>query len=96
MANADTPSGFKPAGHKSGGTVRASEYFIAYNYSTAIYSGDAVILSSGKVAVAADNSAAILGVFGGCQYRNDAGEVVFSPYWPTSCLRFSAIPTLRT
>lgn len=82
MANMDSPKGFVPAGHKGGGTIRTAEYFIAYDYATALYRGDAVILSSGKVAKAADNSSTILGVLAGVEYRNDAGEVVFSKYWP--------------
>ena len=84
--NADQPKGFVPAGHKGGGSIRAATYNIAYDYGTAIYTGDAVILSSGKVAVAAQDSAAILGVFDGCQYKNNAGEVVFSRYWPGTAL----------
>lgn len=90
MANVDRPNGFTPCGHKSGGVIRAAEYEIAYNYATALYSGDAVILSSGYVNVAADDSATILGVFAGCQYANDAGEIQFSPYWPGVALADSA------
>lgn len=90
MANADTPKGFVPAGHKNGGVVRASEFKIAYNYNTALFTGDAVILASGYVNKAADNSATILGVFAGCQYKNDAGEVIFSRYWPGVALSDTA------
>lgn len=82
MANSDRPNGFSVAGHKSGNTPQTNEFQIAYNYATALYSGDAVILSSGYVNKAAQDSAAILGVFAGCQYVNDAGEIKFSPYWP--------------
>lgn len=91
MANADQPRGFVPVGHKGGGVVRFSPgYKIAYNYATALFNGDAVILSSGKVAKCADDSAAILGVFAGCQYKNDAGEVVFSRFWPGVALTDTA------
>jgi hypothetical protein len=90
MANVDRPNGFTPCGHKNGGVVRAAEFKIAYNYATALFSGDAVILASGYVNVAADDSAAILGVFAGCQYKNDAGEVIFSPYWPGVALSDTA------
>lgn len=82
MANSDKPNGFTPSIHLGGGTIRAASFEIAYDYTTAIFSGDAVVLSSGKVNKATDSSAAILGVFAGCKYRNDSGEVVFSPYWP--------------
>lgn len=82
MANVDRPNGFMPVGHKGGGNVSTQEFEIAYNYTSALYSGDAVILSSGYVNVAADNSSTILGVLAGVQYVNDAGEIVFSSYWP--------------
>lgn len=90
MANADTPRGFVPVGHKGGGVVRAAEFKIAYNYATAIYAGDSVILASGYVNVAADDSSVVLGVFMGCEYRNNSGEVVFSKYWPGTALTDTA------
>lgn len=90
MANADTPFGFKVAGHKNGGTARHTTFNIAYNYATPIYCGDAVVLTSGKVAVAAADSATILGIFDGCSYKNAAGEQVFSRYWPGVALTDSA------
>lgn len=90
MANVDRPNGFTPAGHKNGGVIRASAFKIAYNYATAIYSGDAVILASGLVNVAADDSATILGVFAGCQYKDNTGAVQFSPYWPGVALTDTA------
>ena len=82
MANVDRPAGFTPIGHKSGGNITTKQFTIAYNYATAIFAGDAVILASGLVNVAAQDSAAILGVFAGCEYRANDGSVVFSPYWP--------------
>jgi hypothetical protein len=90
MANTDTPNGFTPAGHKNGGTIRANKLKIAYNYGTAIYSGDAVILASGLVTKAADSSATVDGIFQGCSYRNNSGEVIFSPYWPGAALSDTA------
>lgn len=90
MANIDRPNGFVPVGHKGGGAIRTSEHKIAYNYATAVYAGDAVILASGYVNVAADDSAAILGVFAGCEYRDNSGNVIFSPYWPGVALSDSA------
>lgn len=90
MANVDRPNGFTPIGHKGGGNITTKQFQIAYNYTTALGSGDAVVLSSGYVNQAADNSSAILGVFAGCEYRNDAGEVVFSPYWPGVALSSSS------
>ena len=90
MANADRPNGFTPIGHKGAGAIRTSEFRIAYNYGTAIFAGDAVVLASGYVNQAADNSASILGVFAGCEYRDNAGNVVFSPYWPGTALTDTA------
>jgi len=90
MANADKPTGFRAAGHRNGGVVRHTKLNIAYNYGTAIYSGDAVILSSGKVTAAAASSATVDGIFDGCSYRNDSGEMIFSRYWPGAALADSA------
>ena len=84
MANADTPCGFVPLRHRGGGVIRANKYEFASAYGTALYTGDAVILSSGDVAIAAQDSATILGIFAGCQYRASDGSMVFSPYWPAS------------
>lgn len=84
MANADIPRGFVPLRHRGGGLIRANEYPIASGYNTAIYTGDAVILSSGKLAIGADDSATILGIFVGCVFIDTTGEVKFSPYWPAS------------
>jgi len=88
--NADTPFGFKVAGHKNGGTARHTTFNIAYDYGTAIYCGDAVILSSGKITAAAASSGTITGIFDGCSYKNNAGEQVFSRYWPGTALSDSA------
>ena len=90
MANADSPRGFQPAGHRNGGVVRSNEFNIAYNYATKIYRGDAVELSSGKVTVATAASTTILGIFNGCSYKDDTGAIIFSPYWPGAALADSA------
>lgn len=91
MPNADRPSGFKVAGHRNGGTARhATPFTIAYDYATAIYCGDAVILSSGKITAAAASSTTITGIFDGCSYRNNSGEMIFSRYWPGVALSSSS------
>lgn len=90
MANVDAPRGFVPVGHKGGGDIRTAEFTIAYNYGTAIYNGDSVILASGLVNVAAQDSAAVLGVFAGCEYRDNSGNVIFSKYWPGVALTDTA------
>lgn len=82
MANTDAPLGFQPSRHANGGVIRANEYPIASAYGTAIFTGDTVVLTSGKVNIAAENSATILGVFAGVKFTDAAGEVRFLPYWP--------------
>ena len=90
MPNSDAYSGFKVAGHRGGGTARHNTYRIAYNYATKIYSGDAVDLTSGKITVATAASATITGIFDGCRYKDDAGAVQFSRYWPGVALTDTA------
>lgn len=90
MANSDVPNGFVPCGHKGGGTIRTSAFKIAYNYGTAMYTGDSVILASGYVNIGAQDSSVVLGVFAGCEYKNDAGEMIFSKYWPGVALADTA------
>lgn len=87
---ADTPRGFVPVGHLHGGTIRSQAHRIAYNYATALYTGDAVILTSGNVTIGADTSTVILGVFAGCEYKNNSGEMIYSPYWPGVALTDTA------
>jgi hypothetical protein len=85
MANVDSPNGFTPVRHLSGGTIRMNEYPIATDSATAIFSGDMVeLLATGYIDVGDDDSASFLGVFAGCKYTNEAGEIVFSKYWPAA------------
>lgn len=84
MANSDIPMGFQPFRHRGGGVIRASSYKLQSAYSTALGIGDAVILSSGYINRAADNSATILGIFAGVRYRASDGSIVFTNYWPAS------------
>lgn len=85
MANADTARGFVPRRHAGGGVIRASgNYKIDNAYGTSIFTGDAVVLASGYITIALENSANPVGVFAGCQYRTADGETKFSPYWPAS------------
>lgn len=86
MANVDNPNGFTPVRHLTGGVIRANEYGIATDYGTAIFTGDLVYLDSdtGKIEVATATVAAVLGVFAGCQFTKENGEIVYSPYWPAA------------
>ena len=86
MANVDAPSGFSPFRHRGGGIIRPSKYLIASAYNTDIFTGDAVILTSGYVNIAAQDSSVILGIFAGCEFLDASGVpgARFSPYWPAS------------
>ena len=85
MANADNPNGFTPIRHNTGGTIRMSEFAIATDQAAAIYSGDLVtLLGTGYVSVGTAATVAIAGVFAGCKFVNEAGEVKYSKYWPAA------------
>ncbi len=85
MANVNAYMGFVPVRHAHGGLVRASAYKIASAYGADLFTGDAVILTSGRVNIAAQDSAVILGIFAGCQFLDSSGVPGgrWSPYWPT-------------
>lgn len=92
MANVDAPMGFRPRRLKSGGTCPApNAYPLASAYSSNIFTGDAVVLSSGKVQVATASSDGLQGVFAGCQYTAANGDIVFSPYWPASTVTSGSV-----
>lgn len=92
MANTDAPMGFKPRRHASGGGCPApNAYPLASAYGSNIFTGDAVVLTSGKLAVATAASAGLLGVFAGCQYTAADGSIIFSPYWPASTATLGSV-----
>jgi hypothetical protein len=80
MANVNSPNGFTPAYHMSGGTIRPSEFAIASGTNASIFSGDVVNLSSGLV-IQGTATGVPLGVFGGVEYQATDGSVVFSKVW---------------
>ena len=80
MANTNSPNGFTPAYHMSGGTIRASEFAIASATDASIFTGDVVNLSSGLV-IQGTATGAPLGVFAGVEYQATDGSVVFSNMW---------------
>ena len=96
MANTLAPSGFALAGFTDGtaGSLGQSQWQISSAYSSNIYSGDPVYLTSGYVTVAASStSTPILGVFIGCEYYSSAvNRKVWSPFWPAS----TSVPTGTT
>lgn len=94
MANTDAPFGFSPNIHQAGGCpARLGEYRIAYDYATALYSGDLVRLagSDRNIEIVPNGTTArALGVFHGCHYVNDDGDVVWSQRWPGNALADSS------
>ncbi len=92
MANADTPRGFWPIRHLTGGTIRQTEYLIAAAYTTAIYRGDIVKLVAGGGIEIAAAGARFVGVFQGCSYTDPQGNQVYSKHWPgtASCTNIKA------
>lgn len=91
MANPDQPTGFTPLRHLAGGVIRMADGFkISDNYGVALYAGDAVVLTSGRLAIGADNSSAILGVFAGVRYRDTDGKTWFKRYWAANTRTLNA------
>lgn len=84
MANADRPNGFTPYRHKGGGTIRSMQFPMASAYGSVIARGDAVILASGLINIAADTSSTILGIVEGFEYVDANGNQVFTSYWTAS------------
>ena len=82
MANADTPNGFVPKRHLTGGVIRANEYLIANGKAANFFSGDIVDLGSdGYLDTFANNEKAI-GVFYGAEYVDEStGDVKFVKKW---------------
>jgi len=88
MANLDAPNGFTPSRHLKGGTIRYDgKYTIADALASNLFLGDPVILTGTgtniDVAVGGPTapSAAILGIFAGCQYVAANGDVVWAKQW---------------
>ncbi len=84
MANVNAPNGFTPAYHLTGGTIRSKEYRIADDYATAIFSGDLVKLVAGGTIEVAGEGDSVIGVFAGCSFTKDNGEITFSKHWPAA------------
>lgn len=85
MANTNAPFGFRQyRGTGSAPTYEQSVRKIAYNNSTAIFQGDAVIpLTTGYIGQATASTVRMEGIFTGCKYLSTSQKrTVWSNYWP--------------
>ena len=93
MANTNAKFGLRPIGRlgSSYNSTGTTEYDILTGTTGSIFSGDPVkMVSTGGIAVAAAGDV-LLGVFQGCRYTNSAGDVIYSPYWPTTTASSDAV-----
>jgi len=82
MANADTPNGFVPKRHLTGGVIRANEYLIENGQATNFFSGDIVDLGSDGYLDTFANDEKAIGVFYGVEYVDEStGDVKFVKKW---------------
>ncbi len=85
MANRDAPNGLSPTRHLTGGVIRANEYRMASGYASNLYRGMLVDLTTtNKNIIAATDGGDVIGVFGGVQYVDAAGDVQFRGRWTAS------------
>jgi len=87
MANTNAPFGFRQySGTGSAPTYEQVPMRVAYNNTTPIYFGDAVIpLSTGYIAQATASTVQVAGIFSGCKYLSTSQKrTVWSNYWPGS------------
>lgn len=86
MANTNAPFGFMPyRGNGAAPTYELATRQIAYDNTTAIYRGDAVIpLTTGYIGVmSAGGTTRCEGIFWGCKYTSVSQKrTVWSNYWP--------------
>ena len=87
MANVNAPFGFQHVGNVGGGAptyqvMQGAE--IAYNDTSALFTGDPVtLLGTGYITRATAGTTPVYGIFYGCSYLNPSTKrIEFSPYWP--------------
>ena len=93
MANTNAKFGLRPIGKlgSSSNSTGTTEYDILSGTTGSIFTGDPVkMVNTGGIAVAAAGDL-LLGVFQGCRYTDSAGEVIYSPYWPTTTVSSDAV-----
>lgn len=85
MSTTSAPYGFRPIWHPSG-TIRPTALLngILSGYTTAIYTGQPVLMATGGVLQVAGTTGSLIGVFAGCEYTPSGGRPTFSPTWPAS------------
>lgn len=87
MANRDGPMGLTPVRHYHGGDARAEEYEIPSAYNTSIFIGDPVkSTGTGRQIALAAAGETMRGVFGGCNYEDAQGNIVYALYWPANTI----------
>lgn len=93
MANANSPNGFTPIRHKTGGQLSTNPYSIASAYNTDIGAGDPVQLTgTGKnIALSEATNEDNIGVFAGCEYTDASGQRQWSERWPANTVATNII-----
>jgi len=90
----NAPFGLRPVSYLGSGPIPCPQnsYFVAYNYATALFTGDPVtLLADGTIGRATGaNNGPVSGVFAGVQYYDVNNNLVNLPYWPNP-----APPTFR-
>lgn len=83
MASTLAPFGFRAAFHPSG-VIRSTAGTILNSYSTSIFMGDPVSITTGGVInqTASGVSNGLIGIFLGCEYTLPSGRRTVSPNWP--------------
>jgi hypothetical protein len=85
MANPDTPFGFRPYNHISGGVPgRLREYTLSTAYNTSLFKGDLVKTDGGGNLNIAAAGNQVVGVFWGVKYIAADGSVVHKNNWVAS------------
>lgn len=81
-ANANGPRGFDVVKGRDGTPQRSVDARIAGTGADKFYVGQPVGMTAGLLTVLADDANPVAGVFDGCQYEAENGDVIYSPYWP--------------
>ena len=93
MANTNAKFGLRPIGKlgSNANSTGTTEYDINTGTTGSIFTGDPVkMVNTGGIAVAAAGDQ-LLGVFQGCRYTDSSGDVIYSPYWPTTTASDDAV-----